>query len=72
MSKRKQICVKLIDRFNEMLAGIEGKPPFQHVKFLNLRNTLPTGSSYKNWWANELHPTQKGFDAITKKFAAII
>jgi hypothetical protein len=72
MTKRKQICVKLIDRFNAMLAGIAGKPPFQHVRYLNLRNTLPTGSSYKNWWANELHPTKKGFEAVTKKFAAVI
>lgn len=72
MSKRKQICVKLIDRFNTMLAGLAGKPPFEHVKFLNLRNTLLTDATYKTWWANELHPTPKGFDAVTKKFAAIV
>jgi lysophospholipase L1-like esterase len=72
MSKRKQICVKLIDRFNTMLAGLAGKPPFEHVKYLNLRNTLLTDATYKTWWENELHPTPKGFDAVTKKFAAII
>ena len=72
MSKRKQLCVKLIDRFNDMLSGMAGKSPFGHVKFLNLRNTLSTGSNYKTWWANELHPTKKGFDAVTRKFAAII
>ena len=72
MGMRKQICVELIDRFNAMLASLAGKPPFSHVKFLDLRNTLPTGAAYKTWWANELHPTPKGFDAVTKKFAAII
>ena len=72
MSERKQICVKLIDRFNTMLAGLAGKPPFGHVKFLDLRNTLPTGASYKTWWANELHPTEKGYEAVTRKFAAVI
>lgn len=72
MGKRKQICVLLIDRFDAMLAGLAGKPPFGHVRFLDLRNTLSTGASYKTWWANELHPTPKGFDAVTKKFAAII
>ncbi|WP_292148402.1 SGNH/GDSL hydrolase family protein [Mesorhizobium sp.] len=72
MGKRKQICVKLIDRFNTMLEGLAGNPPFEHVKFLNLRNTLLTDATYKTWWENELHPTPKGFQAVTKKFAAII
>ncbi|MER9375491.1 SGNH/GDSL hydrolase family protein [Mesorhizobium sp. M0491] len=72
INRRKQICVELIDRFDTMLAGLAGKPPFGHVRFLNLRGTLSTGSTYKTWWANELHPTQKGFDAVTKKFAAIL
>ena len=72
MSVRKQMCVKLIDRLDTMLANLAGKPPFAHVKFLDLRNTLPTGAKYKDWWANELHPTAKGFEAVTKKFAAVI
>lgn len=72
MSKRKQICVRLIDRFNTMLAGLAGKPPFEHVRFLDLRNTLLTDATYKTWWANELHPTPKGFDAVTEKLATII
>jgi len=72
MSVRKQICVKLIDRFDTMLADLAGKAPFTHVKFLNLRGTLRTDASYKTWWDNELHPTRKGFEAVTKKFAAII
>ncbi|MES0038844.1 hypothetical protein NKJ74_26865 [Mesorhizobium sp. M0046] len=72
MSERKQICVKLIDRFDTMLGGLAGKAPFGHVKFLNLRNTLSTGTSYKAWWANELHPTKKGFEEVTKKIAAVI
>ena len=72
MSKRKQICVDLINRFNTMLSGLAGKPPFGHVKFLDLRGTLSTGADYKTWWDNELHPTKKGFNAVTKKFAAIV
>ncbi|WP_189434514.1 SGNH/GDSL hydrolase family protein [Mesorhizobium sp. M1E.F.Ca.ET.041.01.1.1] len=72
MSKRRQICVELIDRFNTMLAGLAGISPFGHVRFLDLRNTLATGSTYKTWWANELHPTSKGFDAVTKKFVGVV
>lgn len=69
MSARQPIVVALIDRFNDMLADLAGTPPFGHVRHLDLRNTLPIGPSYKTWWANELHPTPKGFEAVTKKFA---
>ena len=72
MIERKQLCVKLIDRFNAMLAGLAGKAPFTHVNFLDLRNTLPTGASYKQWWGNELHPTAKGYEAVARKFAAAV
>ena len=72
MNERKQICVALIDRFNAMLAGLAGKAPFAHVKFLDLRNTLPTGANYETYWANELHPTRRGFAEVTKKFAAAV
>jgi lysophospholipase L1-like esterase len=72
MAQRKQICVDLIDRFNTMLKGLAGKPPFAHVKFLDLRNTLSTGADYKTWWANELHPTQKGYEKVAGKFASVV
>ena len=72
MSVRKQLCVMLIDRFNAMVSGLADKPPFAHVRYLYLRNTLPTGANYKDFWANELHPTAMGFERVTKKFAAIV
>ena len=72
MTVRKEICVKLIDRFDAMLAGLAGVPPFAHVKFLDLRGTLPRGSNYKDYWDNELHPTKMGFEKVTKKIAAAI
>jgi lysophospholipase L1-like esterase len=72
MASRRPIMVTIIDRFNEMLDRLAGKPPFSHVRYLDLRQTLSTGSNYRDWWANELHPTPKGFEAVTKKFAAIV
>jgi len=72
MTERDQICVALIDRFNLMLKGVAGKPPFKHVRHLDLRGTLPRGAGYKTWWANELHPTEKGFKEVTRKFAAAV
>jgi hypothetical protein len=72
MTRRKQIVAVLIDRVNKMLASLAGKEPFKHVRYLDLRETLPAGATYKDWWANELHPTKKGFEAVTKKFAAVV
>lgn len=69
---RAPVVVELIDRFNAMLRDVSRRPELRHVKYLNLRGTLASGASYKEWWANELHPTRKGFEAVAKKFAALI
>jgi hypothetical protein len=62
-----------IDRFNTMLIELVALPGFaNHVHYIDLRNTLRTDSTYKDWWANELHPTEKGFAAVTAKFAGIL
>ena len=58
-----------IDRFNEMLISLTGMPQFAHVHYVNLRGTLATGDNHKDWWGNELHPTEQGFQAVTDKFA---
>jgi hypothetical protein len=63
----------LIDGFNGMLAALVKEPAFGNVSYVDLRGTLSTtldNDQYKDWWANELHPTEKGFDAVTAKFAA--
>ena len=72
MKVRERMCVAVIDRFNAMLKSIAGKPPFGHVRHLDLRNTLQRGARYKDWWANELHPTERGFKEVTRKFAAAV
>jgi hypothetical protein len=60
----------LIDRFNGMVKSVADG--FPHVRFVDLRGTLPGGSTYKDWWANELHPTEKGFEAVAARFADAI
>jgi lysophospholipase L1-like esterase len=62
----------LIDSFNAMLKSVGSAPQFTHVTYLDLRGTLETGSTYKKDWANELHPTAKGFATVAAKFAAVI
>ena len=64
--------VRLIDRFNDMLRQLSQAPEFGHVRYVNLRNTLAGDSTYKRDWANELHPTERGFRAVAMKFAAAI
>jgi len=63
---------ELIDRFNAMLATVPTIPQLSHVTYIDLRNTLSTGSGYKTWWANELHPTPKGFADVVAKFNAVL
>ena len=73
LEKNKKLLVELIDRFNVMLASVCSLPEFSHVKYLDLRGTLKRDSAtYKKDWANELHPSEKGFDLVTKKFADAI
>jgi hypothetical protein len=68
----------VIDRFNVMLSGVVGEPAFQgNVHYVNLRGTLSPelqgdAYNYKDWWANELHPTGQGFSAVAKKFADVL
>ena len=71
LDDRRAIIVVLIDRFNRMLAEVAALPGFGHVHHIDLRRTL-TSANYKTDWANELHPTAKGFETVAKKFAAVI
>jgi hypothetical protein len=68
MPERTAITASLIDRFNEMLRKVTQTQGFAHVTFVDLRGTLPRGAEYKKWWANELHPTARGFQKVTDEF----
>jgi hypothetical protein len=72
MAQRKQLARQLIDRFNTMLSTIVTIPQFTHVRYVDLRNTLSSGTEYKIWWDNELHPTAKGFGAVVAKVSAVL
>jgi lysophospholipase L1-like esterase len=72
LAERIQLMKQLIDRFNAMLKEIAAMTEFPHVTYINLRNTLSTGTNYKQYWANELHPTAKGFELVTDRFAAAL
>ena len=50
----------------------EKKAALDHVRYVNLRKTLAGDSTYKRDWANELHPTERGFRAVAMKIASAI
>lgn len=72
LEKNSRVMKALIDAFNNTLEGISRIPQFKHVHHLDLRGTLVAGATYKKDWANELHPTARGFAAVTEKFANLI
>jgi len=69
ISERIQLMKEIIDRFNTMLKSITSLSDFSHVQYIDLRKTLSVDSDYKQYWANELHPTQKGFELVPRRFA---
>jgi lysophospholipase L1-like esterase len=66
------IIGKLIDAFNTMLRQLARTAGFGHVRYVDLRGTLSNAAAYKRDWANELHPTERGFRAVALKIASAI
>ena len=64
---RVAMMVDVIDQFNAMLKKVAAI--FPHVYHVDLRRTLSNKpADYKDWWANELHPTESGFRRVAAKF----
>lgn len=64
---RVAIMAGVIDQFNAMLKKVTAL--FPHVYHVDLRDTLSNKpADYKEWWANELHPTESGFRRVAARF----
>lgn len=69
----KGVVRELIDGFNAALVELVEVPAFQHVSWVDLRNSLPNDpASYRMWWADELHPSREGFAVVARRFAHAI
>jgi lysophospholipase L1-like esterase len=71
LQERVDVMVTLIDHFNVLLEGVAGGPGLGHLEYVNIRGVLSNelqGKKYKTWWGDELHPTERGFTAIAKRF----
>lgn len=59
---------ELIDRFNAMLIDVESE--LEHIHHIDLRPVLSNAlESYRDDWANELHPKKHGFKALASVMA---
>ena len=74
LAERTRIMEVLINRYNEMLSSVAGSAPLAHLHYVNLRNTLPNElpKTYRQWWNDELHPTEKGFGLVAAKLHGVI
>jgi hypothetical protein len=71
LAQRIAMMQVLMDQFNDVVKLLPSQPAFAHVRYIDLRGTLSNRlADYQEWWANELHPTEKGFEAVTDRFAA--
>jgi lysophospholipase L1-like esterase len=73
LDERKTCTRELITHFNKMLESLPTTPGYSHVKYVNLLGTLSDDdATYQEWWDNELHPTRRGFIAVTEKIANVL
>jgi hypothetical protein len=71
LAQRIAMMQALMDRFNDVVKSLPSQPTFAHVHYIDLRGTLSNRlADYQQWWANELHPTERGFEAVTDRFVA--
>jgi lysophospholipase L1-like esterase len=61
---RTKLMASVIDKFNAMLAAACEAPSFRHVTYVDLRGVLRSGRNYRRFWANELHPSSRGFELV--------
>jgi hypothetical protein len=69
LDERKRWAHELIKHFNNMLEKLPDESGYSHVRYVNLLGTLSDDADYRDWWDNELHPTEMGFKAVTDKIA---
>ena len=68
LDQGRDVMLRLINELNLMMADAVGKMPGKGIHHLDLTGTLARQTGYDPdydvWWLNELHPTEKGHDAL--------
>lgn len=55
---------RLVDRMYGTLASVVATAGLEHVRLVDIRPRLRTSGSYRDLWADELHPTELGFARV--------
>ena len=72
LQARHDILKVFIDRLNAMLKSMESEFSGR-LHHIDLTGTLANDvSGYRDQWANELHPTNPGFELLARKFSAAL
>ncbi len=75
LRQRRDIMGDLIRRFNRILAGLPTVPGLEHVRYVNVAETLSAetqGAAYRKDWNDELHPTRSGFESVAAEFHRVL
>jgi hypothetical protein len=64
LAARAAVVKRVLQQFAQTLAALEASHA-ANVSFINAQGTL---DAHADWWHNELHPNQKGFDVFVKRF----
>jgi lysophospholipase L1-like esterase len=72
LDARRDAMRHIVERFNEMLRETAGEEGMEHLHVVDVTDKLKSDASYREWWANELHPTPQGFRAVTTEIAQAI
>jgi lysophospholipase L1-like esterase len=69
------LMAQLIEAFNDQVSAVPGGPGLSHVQYVDLRGILSNelkNKKYKKSWANELHPTDDGFEAVADRIHEVL
>jgi lysophospholipase L1-like esterase len=69
---RRAAMRQIVMRFNTMINEVADLPSMEQLHVTDVTRLLPSGADYRDWWANELHPTPRGFRAVSAAIAHAI
>ena len=79
LTQNTKTIAALIDTFNDVLSLLPSPTNLDHVRYVDLRNTLTNDLNrengkrkYRRDWRDELHPTEYGFGNVAAEFSSVI
>lgn len=67
-----ELARQIIDALNDMQQELAGMAEFPHVLYVDLRPALSSASDYRDYWDNEMHPSERGFRLLAARLARAV